>query len=405
MDLLQETFTETLDAGAPSIKYEGDIQQEQKVARTLWDQLPNQVRMRFGSFEQFFQSGAWKKVLEAVQQQQQMQAPEQIQETEVIQEQAPQQGLGSMMPAQMAEGGTPEEVISLMEGIRTPRGEEVIDDTMTLASASDPLDDKNQISYSLFGKPLHELTPDEEMMLDEWLEDKAQKWGGAYGGIAGADGRRAYGIGSFFKKIFKKVTKPIKKIGKSKLGKAALLYGLGTLAGGAGMFGGTGSIFNPSTIMSRLANPSNLLNLVKPSGWSQTNPLNALIRTKAKGGEYGGVDLLKTLGVTSTLAPFAMQAMGKWPEQPKLPIDESGKFDYNYQDMIRALQKAALSGDQDQINTVMQTYNLSPTDMPNLNYLQTAAQGGRIGALEGGLLKKAPKKKTVMKRGGLASKK
>ena len=147
MALLQETFTETLDAGAPSIKYEGDIQQEQKVARTLWDQLPNQVRMRFGSFEQFFSSGAWKKVLEAVQQQQQMEAPEQIQETEVVQEQAPQQGLGSMMPAQMAGGG--------IAGIRQPY---------------------------------------------------------------------------FLGKLVKKITKPIKKIWKSPVGKAALLY-----AGTAGL--------------------------------------------------------------------------------------------------------------------------------------------------------------------------
>ena len=41
-----------------------------------------------------------------------MEAPEQIQETEVVQEQAPQQGLGSMMPAQMAGGG--------IAGIRQP---------------------------------------------------------------------------------------------------------------------------------------------------------------------------------------------------------------------------------------------------------------------------------------------
>jgi hypothetical protein len=95
-----------------------------------------------------------------------------------------------------------------MEGIRTPRGEEVIDDTMTLASASDPMDDRNQISLQLFGKPVHELNPDEEMQLDDWLEDKAQKWQGAYGGIAGADGRRQYGIGSWFQK---KIMDPIKK--------------------------------------------------------------------------------------------------------------------------------------------------------------------------------------------------
>ena len=49
----------------------------------------------------------------------------------------------------------------------------------------------------------------------------------AFGGVAGADGRQAYGLGS----IFKKITRPIKKLVKSPVGKAALTYGLGTLLG------------------------------------------------------------------------------------------------------------------------------------------------------------------------------
>ena len=57
MALLEEQFTETLDAGAPDITYKGNEGKEQQIARSLWDQLPNQVRMQFGSFEQFFQSG------------------------------------------------------------------------------------------------------------------------------------------------------------------------------------------------------------------------------------------------------------------------------------------------------------------------------------------------------------
>jgi len=168
MALLEEQFTETLQAGAPDITYQGNEGKEQQIARELWDNLPPEAQQQFGSFQQFFSSGAWKQVLQMLQQQMQ-QAPQQM-------SQQPQQGLGSMMPAQMADGGR------------------------LMASASDPLDDKNQISYSLFGKPLHELTPDEEMQLDDWLEDKAQKWAGAYGGIAGADGRRQYGIGSWFQK-------------------------------------------------------------------------------------------------------------------------------------------------------------------------------------------------------------
>ena len=54
MALLEEQFTETLDAGAPDITYEGNEGKEQQVAQELWDKLPPQVRMQFGNFSQFF---------------------------------------------------------------------------------------------------------------------------------------------------------------------------------------------------------------------------------------------------------------------------------------------------------------------------------------------------------------
>ena len=106
MALLEEQFTETLDAGASPITYEGNEGREQQVAQALWDKLPPQARMQFGSFAQFFSSGAWKKVLAALQQQ--MQGPEEIQETETETiGRAPQEGLGALMPAPrpMAGGG------------------------------------------------------------------------------------------------------------------------------------------------------------------------------------------------------------------------------------------------------------------------------------------------------------
>ena len=140
MALLEEQFTETLQAGAPDITYEGGEGREQQVAQALWDKLPPQVRMQFGSFQQFFSSGAWKQVLEMLQQQMQEGPQEEIQETETVQTQ-PQQGIASMMPAQMA-----------------------------------------------------------------------------YGGIAGPDGRQAYGIGSWFQE---KIMDPIKGAAKSPLGKAS----------------------------------------------------------------------------------------------------------------------------------------------------------------------------------------
>jgi hypothetical protein len=119
MALLDEQFTETLQAGAPDITYEGNEGKEQQIAQALWDKLPPQVRMQFGSFAQFFSSGAWKKVLEMLQQQmqgregqQEVQDPILQQEGQAVQEQGMgNQGIGGLMPqprpAGMAYGGTP----------------------------------------------------------------------------------------------------------------------------------------------------------------------------------------------------------------------------------------------------------------------------------------------------------
>jgi hypothetical protein len=117
MALLEEQFTETLQAGAPDITYEGSEGREQQIAQALWDKLPPQVRMQFGSFQQFFSSGAWKKVLEMLQQQmqgregqQEVQDPRLQQEGQAVQEQGMMdQGIGGLMPQApgMAYGGTP----------------------------------------------------------------------------------------------------------------------------------------------------------------------------------------------------------------------------------------------------------------------------------------------------------
>ena len=119
MALLEEQFTETLQAGAPDITYEGEEGREQQIAQALWDKLPPQVRMQFGNFAQFFSSGAWKKVLEMLQQQmqgrehqQEVQDPILQQEGQAVQEQGMgSQGIGGLMPQPqpmgMAYGGTP----------------------------------------------------------------------------------------------------------------------------------------------------------------------------------------------------------------------------------------------------------------------------------------------------------
>ena len=59
----------------------------------------------------------------------------------------------------------------------------------------------------------------------------------AYGGIMGLDGRKRYGFGSFFKKA----ARAIKKVAKSPIGKAALLYAGGAYLGGTSLFAGAGN--------------------------------------------------------------------------------------------------------------------------------------------------------------------
>ena len=54
------------------------------------------------------------------------------------------------------------------------------------------------------------------------------------GGIMDAAGRQQYFLG----KLVKKATRAVKKVVKSPIGKAALLYGLGSYGLGKGLFGG-----------------------------------------------------------------------------------------------------------------------------------------------------------------------
>ena len=86
-----------------------------------------------------------------------------------------------------------------------------MDPNMQLASAPDPMDERNSMANMLFNKNLDQLTETELIQLDEAIANSL------------ADGGRAhFGLGS----IIKKITKPIKKLAKSPIGK----LGLGALA-------------------------------------------------------------------------------------------------------------------------------------------------------------------------------
>ena len=93
MAITDINISEQLQTDAPSIKYTGNEgpqnpqqQQEMQIAQQIWEALGPEQKGQFQSFEQFFQSGIWKQIL------QQMQADE-----GQGQAQAPQ-GIGSLGP-------------------------------------------------------------------------------------------------------------------------------------------------------------------------------------------------------------------------------------------------------------------------------------------------------------------
>ena len=98
MAITDINISEQLQTDAPSIKYTGNEgpqaspqhQQEQMIARQIWDALGPEQQGQFQSFEQFFQSGIWKQILQQMQADEgQGPGPEQ------------QQGIGSLGPQPM----------------------------------------------------------------------------------------------------------------------------------------------------------------------------------------------------------------------------------------------------------------------------------------------------------------
>ena len=121
--------------------------------------------------------------------------------------------------------------------------------------------------------------------------------------------RQNYGLGSFVKKA----VRGVKKIAKSPIGKAALLYAGGAYLGGSTALGGAGGSF-----MSRMANPSGLMNLKNIPGFlgGKLNPMQGP-NLPGKGGSFfsklnpfgqnfSGKTALLTGGALATALPFMM---------------------------------------------------------------------------------------------------
>ena len=74
MAITDINISEQLQTDAPSIKYTGNEgpqnpqqPQEIQIAQQIWEALSPEQQGQFQSFEQFFQSGIWKQILQQMQ--------------------------------------------------------------------------------------------------------------------------------------------------------------------------------------------------------------------------------------------------------------------------------------------------------------------------------------------------
>ena len=100
------SMNESIDAGAPSINYkQGDVQmgggedeQGKQVAAQIWEQMEQEQKVQFGSFDAFFQSGIWKQIIQQMQADQGGAGPgsEMMSENVNMQEQMPGGGIADV---------------------------------------------------------------------------------------------------------------------------------------------------------------------------------------------------------------------------------------------------------------------------------------------------------------------
>ena len=205
----------------------------------------------------------------------------------------------------------------------------------------------------------------------------------AYGGMMGEDGRRAYGWGSKLKKAFKKVTRPIKKIAKSPIGKAALLYGatagLGNLAGGLGGAQKWGSFgwLNPSNVKTNLLGKAAQYITMPGSGRKfLMAPEKAGILSKLKLTKGAGSMMPTWLGATTAASALPFMMGGQQDEIDEVSMKISDKTGIDIESIREEVINAYKSG-EDSVNALRVKYPfLADYDSVNIGDLAT---GGRVG--------------------------
>ena len=230
----------------------------------------------------------------------------------------------------------------------------------------------------------------------------------AFGGIMGDDGRRAYGLGS----MFKKAIRGIKKVAKSPLGKAAIMYGLGAMGGSYGLKGSLFSkgMFNPGNMGRGLFGITAKGQAAR--GFPQLAAKEGLFGKFGLTQGFGG--LMPTLKGAGLLSLGALGLFGNKAAPNEMDFSNRGGSLKNSQGLegnqaIRdEIYEAYESGDQDRIMQLQKFYGYKlpalnavqdislPSSLPYPNY----AQGGRIGKAEGGLLDMGGMEKDYRAEGG-----
>jgi hypothetical protein len=205
--------------------------------------------------------------------------------------------------------------------------------------------------------------PQEEMMSEQMMMREPA----AYGGIMDTEsGRRAYGLGSFFKKItkpFKKIAKGAKKLIKSPIGKigiGALLAGVpfgapatGGLTGGSGFFGGSSGI---GRLMGKFP--------------GATTAIKDALVSKGKG------STIKNLAKLGIGAASALPLLGIGTPTKENYIAESnqgGEFDIDFAEMRRAAAGVDMNNPSE-LAAFYEKYGVTPGSLS----LGSKAEGGRI---------------------------
>jgi hypothetical protein len=236
--------------------------------------------------------------------------------------------------------------------------------------------------------------PQSPMMGEEFPGQEFGRAPAAYGGIMDTyTGRRKYGLGSFIKKAVGKV----KKLASSKLGKLALMYAAGTYLGGtqalSGQMGGAG------TFAQRLKDPKLLANLVNSQGTWGTAGKTAPTLGKV---DIGFQEALRKKALEQKNKSLLSKGLGWLQKNPTTAILGGSLGAGLMTDKMPIEELDDVQGEWDEDKEAFDRYlaSLDTGDSYRVPVGLRAAQGGRIGRQEGGLMDLGGMEKDYRNDGG-----